>query len=82
MQIGGKPCEFTIDLLGLDKGFDFIERRRACIPGSPSVINSEIFRQSMQPGIGDVSQMGSGVTGIYCRQARPFNQRNGETAML
>ena len=26
--------------------------------------------------------MGSGVTGIYCRQARPFNQRNGETALL
>ena len=82
MQIGGKPCEFTIDLLGLDKGFDFIERRRACIPGSPSVINAEIFRQSMQPGIGDVSQMGSGVTGIYCRQARPFNQRDSETALL
>jgi hypothetical protein len=36
----------------------------------------------MQPGIGDVSQMGSGVTGIYCRQTRPFNQRNGKTALL
>ena len=50
MQIGGKPCEFTIDLLGLDKGFDFIERRRACIPGSPSVINAEIFRPEYAAG--------------------------------
>src|SRR5437016_3911031 len=82
LQIGGKPCEFTIDLLTLDKGFDFIERRRACIPGSPSVIDAEIFRQRMEPGIGDVSQMGSGVASIYCRQARPFNQHNGETSLL
>ncbi len=50
MQIGGKPSEFTIDLLGLDKGFDFIERRRACIPGSPSVINAEIFRPEYAAG--------------------------------